>query len=273
MRLWLLCGALAVAIGVASWTIVERQHQTKWLEAYHAASDSFNQYNYPGAEGQLRGILPQAEKWWPNGKQLADTLNLLALVYDAENRPKDAEPLCDRAIAIFEKQSSPSSLDLAKAYANEGNVYMHEHRGAAADQRFTQALEIYREDPAGAGPELGSVLHSLGVLRALSGQVVQAQPLLEEAVKVYEKNLPGLNSDLAQGYLDLAEDYRIQGRISEADENDRKALAIQEKLFGNDSAIVRQTQARLGTNPRAGAAAANPSAHKQAAPAAPSTSN
>ena len=74
------------------------------------------------------------------------------LVYDAENRPKDAEPLCDRAIAIFEKQESPTSLDLAKAYANEGNVYMHEGRAAAADRRLTQALEIYRKDPTGAGP-------------------------------------------------------------------------------------------------------------------------
>jgi tetratricopeptide (TPR) repeat protein len=268
VRLWLLCGALAIAIGIAAWAIAERQHQTKWLEAYRAASDSFNQYNYTGAEGQLRSILPQAEKWWPNGKQLADTLNLLALVYDAENRPKDAEPLCDRAIAIFEKQSSPTSLDLAKAYANEGNVYMHEGRAAAADHRLTQALEIYRKDPTGAGPELGSVLHSLGVLRAVSGQVAQAQPLLEEAVKADEKNLPPLNSDLAQGYLDLAQDYRVQGRISDADEADRKALAIQEKLFGNDSAIVRQTESRLGTNPRAAGAAVPPPSHKQAIPSA-----
>jgi tetratricopeptide (TPR) repeat protein len=266
VRLWLLCGALVVAIGVASWAIVERQHQTKWLEAYRAASESFNQYNYTAAEGQLRGILPDAEKWWPNGKQLADTLNLLALVYDAENRPKDAEPLCDRAIGIFEKQSSPSSLDLAKAYANEGNVYMHEGRGDAADHRLTEALEIYRKDPVGAGPELGSVLHSLGVLRAVSGQVAQAQPLLEEAVKEYEKNLPGLNTDLAQGYLDLAQDYRVQGRISDADENDRKALAIQQKLYGNDSAIGRRTELRLGTNPRP--AAPTPSSGKQPAPAA-----
>ncbi len=153
MRLWLLCGALAVAIGVASWAVVVRQHQTKWLEAYHEASDSFSRYNYTQAEGQLRAILPEAEKWWPNGTQLADTLNLLAIVYDAENRPKDAEPLCDRAIAIFEKQPSPSSLDLAKAYANEGNVFMHEGRAADAEHRLTQALEIFRKDPAGAGPE------------------------------------------------------------------------------------------------------------------------
>ena len=99
----------------------------------------------------------------------------------------------------------------------------------------------------------------------MSGQVAQAQPLLEEAVKDDEKNLPPLNSDLAQGYLDLAQDYRVQGRISDADETDRKALAIQEKLFGNDSAIVRQTESRLGTNPRAAGAASTPSSGKRPA--------
>ncbi len=249
MRLWLLCGLLVAAIGMAGWAMLEREHQMKWLAAYHEASESFNRYDYPAAEGQLRGILPEAEKRWPNGKQLADTLNLLALVYDAENRPKEAEPLCERAIEIFEKQTPMPAQDLAKTYSNEGNVFMHEGRADAAEHRFNEALAIYRKNPAAAGPELGSVLHSLGVLRAVTGKVAEAQPLLEEAVKVYEQTLPSVNSDLAQGCLDLAEDYRVQGRIKDADDYDRKALAIQQQLFGNDSAIARQTAARLGTNP------------------------
>jgi tetratricopeptide (TPR) repeat protein len=259
---------LVAAIAVASWATIQRQHQAKWLDAYHEASVSYDRYNYTAAEGQLVAILPEAEKWWPNGKQVADTQNLLALVYDAENRPKDAEPLCDKAIAIFEKQTPPASLDLAKAYANEGNVFMHEGRATAADHRLEQALEIYRKNPKGAGAELGSVLHSIGVLRAVSGQTAQAQPFLEEAVNVYEKNLPQVNSDLAQGYLDLAEDYRIQGRIADADENDRKALAIQQKLFGSDSAIVRQTESRLGTTPKAVSAKSKSSSVSQSSPTA-----
>jgi len=249
LRLWTLCGVLVVAIGVAAWATLEREHQTKWLAAYHEASDSFDHYQYTVAEGQLRNILPQAEKWFANGKQLADTLNLLALVYDVESRPKEAEPLCERAIEIFEKQSPLPALDLAKAYSNEGNVFMHEGKPDAARHRFDQALAIYRKDPSTAGPELGSVLHSLGVLDAVTGQVSQAQPLLEEAVKVYEQTLPPINSDLAQGYLDLAEDYRVQGRIKDADDYDRKALSIQKKVFGDDSPIVKQTEARLGANP------------------------
>jgi len=236
--------------------MLQREHQMKWLAAYHDASDSFDRYNYPAAEGALRGILPQAEKWWPNGKQLADTLNLLALVYDSENRPKEAEPLCERAIEIFEKQTPMPEMDLAKAYANEGTVFMHEGRADAAQHRFNEALAIYRKNPSAAGPELGSVMHNLGVLSAVTGKVAEAQPLLEQAVKIYEQTLPSNSSDLAQGYLDLAEDYRVQGRIKDADDYDRKALAIQQKVFGNDSAIVKQTAARIGTSPAAPAPAA-----------------
>jgi tetratricopeptide (TPR) repeat protein len=256
VRLWILSGVLLAAIVVAGWAMLEREHQTKWLAAYHEASDSFDRYNYTIAEGQIRAILPQAEKWWPNGRQLADSLNLLALIYDAENRPKDAEPMSERAIGIFEKQSPLPEMDLAKAYSNEGNIFMHEGRPADAEHRFNEALAIYRKDPAGAGPELGSVLHSLGVLRAVTGQIAQAQPLLEEAVKVYEQTLPPVNSDLAQGYLDLAADYRVQGHIQDADGLDRKALAIQQQLYGKDSATVRQTDSRIGTNPAAAAPAA-----------------
>ncbi len=256
VRLWILSGVLVAAIIVSGWAMLEREHQTKWLAAYHEASDSFDRYNYSVAEGQIRAILPHAEKWWPSGRQFADSLNLLALVYDAENRPKDAEPLSERAIGIFEKQSPLPEMDLAKAYSNEGNIFMHEGRPAEAEHRFNEALAIYRKNTAGAGPELGSVLHSLGVLRAVTGQIAQAQPLLEEAVKVYEQTLPPVNSDLAQGYLDLAADYRVQGRIQDADGFDRKAQAIQQQLYGKDSATVRQTESRIGTNPATAASAA-----------------
>lgn len=248
MRLWILGALLLIAASVAAWTTVERHRQSKWLEAYLEASDSFNRSHYADAEGQLLTILPQAEKWWPTGHQLADTLNLLALIYDSEHRPKEAERLCERAIQIFQKQSgAASSLDLGKAYANEGNVFVHEDRPRDAEQRFHQALEIYQKDPAAAGGERGSVLHSLGVLSAKQGRYGEAQLLLQQAVKIYEQFLPPIHPDLAQGYLDLAAVFRAQGRTGDADDNDRKALAIQQRLFGNDSPTVRETESRIGS--------------------------
>src|SRR5208282_2884288 len=42
VRLWILSGVLLAAIVVAGWAMLEREHQTKWLAAYHEASDSFD---------------------------------------------------------------------------------------------------------------------------------------------------------------------------------------------------------------------------------------
>lgn len=247
MRLWILSALLVLVLGGASWATIKRHRETKWLKAYREASDSYERFHYADAEVQLRSILPNARKWWPAGRQLANTLNLLALVYSSENRFGEAEPLYDQAIAILERQPAGSSLDLGKTYANEGNVFLKEGKLEDAQHRFSQALAIYQQNLEAAGVERGSVLHSLGVLRAIQRRYSEAQPLMQDGLKIYEQYLPPAHPDLAQAYLDLAGLLRLEGQPTEANEYDRKALAIQQKLFGKDSAVVRETELRLGS--------------------------
>lgn len=268
MRIRILGALLILAIGAASWTAIKRHRQSKWLVDYREAADSYERLHYADAEVQLRAILPSAEKWWPNGRQLADTLNLLALVYSSEGRGREAEPLYDRAIAILERQPGDSSLDLAKAYANEGNIFLKEGKTEAAQHRLNEALLVYQQNPEAAGVELGSVLHSLGVVQAMQGRFSEAQPLMQQGLKIYEQYLPPAHPDLAQAYLDLAGLLRMQKEITEANDYDRKALAIQEKLFGNDSPVVRETELRIGSAPGKSSAAKSTSPDKSLARAA-----
>ena len=247
MRPWILGALLVLALGGASWATIKSHRQTKWLVAYREASDSYERSHYADAEVQLRAILPNAAKWWPNGRQFANTLNLLALVYASENRAGQAEPLYDQAIAILERQPAGSSLDLGKTYANEGNVFLKEGKLDDAQRRFNQALVIYQQNPETAGVERGSVLHSLGVLRTMQRRYSEAQPLLQEGLKIYERYLPPTHPDLAQAYLDLAALLRLQNEMTEANDYDRKALAIQQKLFGKDSAVVQETESRISS--------------------------
>ena len=250
MRRWILSALLVLALGGASWATIKRHRQAKWLIAYREASDSYERFHYADAEIQLKAILPNARKWWPDGPQLANTLNLLALVYASENRVGEAEPFYDQAIAILEKQpGASSSLDLGKTYANEGNIFLTERKLDVAQRRFNQALVIYQQNPQAAGVEQGSVLHSLGVLRAMQGRYSDARPLMQVGLKIYEQYLPPAHPDLAQAYLDLAGLLRLQNEITEANDYDRKALAIQQKLFGKDSAVVRETELRINSVP------------------------
>jgi tetratricopeptide (TPR) repeat protein len=243
MRIGILASILAVAVGIASWTAVQRHRQTQWLRAYREANDSLQRRHYADAEAQLRMILPQEKE--PTSRQAAMTLNLLALIYHAQGHMKEAEPLFERAIHIFAKDGPSSSMDLAGACTAEGRMYLEEGRFQEADQKLQQALAIYQKEPAKAGAELGTTLHNLGLARIGEGRKTEAEPLLEQAIQIYQRTLSIDDLNLAQLYLDLAVEYRLEQKPKEAQAMDQKALQIQERVFGNDSPAARETRARL----------------------------
>jgi tetratricopeptide (TPR) repeat protein len=243
MRLGILAALLAIVAGIAYWTVARQHEQTRWVTGYREASDSYERMHYADAETQLRMLTLQAKQ--PDSYQSALAMNLLALVYHAQGRRTEAEPLFEKAIHIFEKDGPRARMDLAKACNNEGRVYLEENRLSEAEQRLQQALAIFQEEPAAAGAELGGALQNLGLVRRAQKRATQAQSLLEQAVQTFERTLSPLDLNLAQSYLDLADQYRSVGLLKNAQEMDQKALFIQEHAFGSESAVVKETRARI----------------------------
>jgi tetratricopeptide (TPR) repeat protein len=243
MRLGILVALLAIVAGIAYWTVVRQHEETRWVTGYQEAIDSYERMHYADAEAQLRMLPPEAMK--PDSHRSALTINLLALVYHAEGRRKEAEPLFEKAIHIFEKEGPTSRMDFAKACNNEGRTYLEENRLQEAEQRLQQALAIFQKEPANAGAELGSALQNLGLVRRGQKRGTEAQSLLEQAVQIFERNLLPSDLTLTQAHLDLADQYRSNGLFKNAQEMDEKALLIQERAFGSDSAVVKETRARI----------------------------
>jgi tetratricopeptide (TPR) repeat protein len=257
MRLGILAAILAVAAGLAYWTVVRQHEQAQWLTKYREANDSFERMHYADAEAQLRMLLP-------GSGQPADThhaalaMNLMALVYHAQGRKKEAQPLFEGAIRIFEREGSTSRVDLAKACNNEGRIFLEWNHLQEAEQRLQQALAIFQTEPAAAGAELGSALENLGLVRRGQKRDSDAQSLLEQAVQVFERNLSPTDLNLAQGYLDLAGEYRLRGFLKNAQEMDQKALSIQVRAFGSDSPTVQGTRTRIAQESISPSVAAHP---------------
>jgi tetratricopeptide (TPR) repeat protein len=245
MRLWIYASLLAIAVGIASWTAVHRHRQTLWLRAYREANDSLQRGHYADAEGQLL-ILTGSKQ--PGEHQSALSMNLLAVVYQAEGKRSEAEPLFEKAIHIFDRERPSSNLDFGKACTNEGRMYLEEGKLQEAEQRLEQAIAVYRVNPDLAGAELGGALHNLGLVRVVQRRTAEGQVLLEQALQIYGKNLRPDDLNLAQAYLDLAVAYKLGGRLQEAQEMDGKALRIQEQVFGTDSPVARETRARIKQN-------------------------
>lgn len=253
MRLGILAAVLAVAVGLAYWTTDQHRRQTQWLSAYKEAGDSFERRHYADAEGQLRMIMPEAK--WPTEHRAALAMNLLGLVYHEEGRGQEVVPLFETAIQIFAKEGQSSQMDLAKSCNNVGRIYLEQRRLPEAEQKLQQAIAIFQKEPTVAKAELGSALQNLGLVRVGQKRDKDAQALLEQAVQIYQQYLPPDHLDLAQGYLDLAGEYRNEGLLINARDMDQKALAIQERAFGSESPVVKQTRARVDLESKAASAA------------------
>src|SRR5258708_40227054 len=108
MGIGIVIGILGLVGGVGHWAGQQHHKKAQWVTAYREASDSYERMHYGDAEAQLRVLLPEGSKG--DTHQSALTMNLLALVYHAEERQNKAEPLFEKAIQAFEKEGPTSRM-------------------------------------------------------------------------------------------------------------------------------------------------------------------
>ena len=83
-----------------------------------AATEAYQQANYAEVEKQLSAALQEAEKFGPEDPRLATSLNNLAVLYNAQGKYVEAEPLHQRALAIVEKALGPEHPNVAESLEN-----------------------------------------------------------------------------------------------------------------------------------------------------------
>ena len=81
--------------------------ETQWKQ-YMDAADAANQRgDYEEAVGQTKAASKEAEDFGEQDPRFGTTLNNLALLYYAQGRYAEAEPLYERLLAIWEKALGP----------------------------------------------------------------------------------------------------------------------------------------------------------------------
>src|SRR2546425_452013 len=84
-----------------------------WEASTRAGEQAYRQGRYSEAERSFQAALKEAEQFGPEDPRVARTLNNLALLYDAQHRYAEAEPLLQRALAIQAKALGPAHPDVA----------------------------------------------------------------------------------------------------------------------------------------------------------------
>jgi tetratricopeptide (TPR) repeat protein len=124
----------------------------------------------------------------PSIRPTATALNNLASLYNVTGAYATAEPLYQRALAIYEKALGPKHPGTARALNDLALLYRDTGAYAKAEPLYQRALAIYEEALDPEHPYTAALLHSLALLYRATGAYAKAEPLFERAQGIDEIN-------------------------------------------------------------------------------------
>jgi tetratricopeptide (TPR) repeat protein len=230
--------------------------QSNWAAHMHSAKQARQTGNHDAAEKHFQAAVEEAERMGPDELRLASSLNSLALLYQAQERYAEAEPLFERSLELLEKKLGPEHQDVATCLANLGMLRVRRKAWLKAEPPLQRALKI-REKRLGENHlNVADSLYDLATLyvtqdRIPLKRVTTPRP---EPITPLTPRLP--HSDIANPrYISIlptvlppmpsgtsGTDY-----AEEAQSLLKRALAIRAKLLGNEHPETLGTMDRLAS--------------------------
>ena len=229
----LLGSSLGVSIALAEEETDVSELNAKFQRLY--ATKQFNQAA-PIAEKILQIT---EETRGPEDRKTAVAANNLAEVYRYMGQYAKAEPLYERALKVFEKDSALSKRTDRKAWPRA--LYDRMGQYAKAEPLELRALRIYENALGPDHPDTARANINLAQLYCDKGEFAKAEPLAIRAFKVDEKKLGAEHLDTAKDLIVLANLYRDTAQYTKAEPLYQRALKIREKSLGPNHTTVATT--------------------------------
>jgi tetratricopeptide (TPR) repeat protein len=173
---------------------------------------------------------------------VAQSLNTLACLYDAQGRFDEAEPLYSRSLAIEQKVRGPEHPNIAALLDNLATLHHAQNHFVQAECYYRRALAV--REKIGNVRDLAPTLYNLGVLYN-DLRNAAAEPLLKRSLTLREKALGPDHLDVAASLEGLAALHARQGRSTSAEPLYQWAVVILEKALGADHPEVARCLTKL----------------------------
>jgi len=195
--------------------------EAAWEQYIKAGIADYQKGDYADAIKQTNAALKEAEAFGEEDPRFATSLNNLALVYYAQGRYTETEPLYKRALGIQEKVLGPEHPDVATSLNNLAELYQVQGRYAKAEPLHKRALGIQEKV---LGPEASSVQPSpkkdgtniqIGTTGNIAGDanVVTNQDPPNAPIEEDEANNGDDEANNGNALLDSPGDRRIVGGL------------------------------------------------------------
>jgi tetratricopeptide (TPR) repeat protein len=205
---------------------------------------AFQEGRWLNAETSLRAALKAAEYFGLQNPFVAVALYFLGSTQQKQDRPADAEPLFQRALAILDVQPTIEDLelaaihglilnDLAIIYASGGSTATrpsaNQDRLHEAERLFQRALAIREKSDRS---QVGRTLGNLTQVYIDLGRWNEAAVWAQRAVSFFEQAGPESSGTAILELDRLAEIYLHEGRLAEAEPLIRRIVSYYEQNVG-----------------------------------------
>jgi CHAT domain-containing protein len=159
----------------------------------------------------------------------------------AQGNYSQAEPLYQRALAIYEKRLGKEHFLVAYSLGNLATLYVELGNDSQAEPLIQRALAIREKVLGKEHPLVADSLGNLALLYVTQGNYSQAEPLIQRSLAITEKVLGKEHFLVADSLGRLALLYVAQGNYSQAEPLYQRSLAIYEKRLGKEHLAVAQS--------------------------------
>jgi len=249
-------GVLAVfvfMIGAAHGCAQQRSLQAPWSPSARPTTteatrlDALVEQLY--GEGRLQEAVPIAERslalrekaLGPRHRDVAQSLNHLALLYRAQGEYAKAEPLYSRALDIRENALGALHPAVARSLNYLAGLYLAQGAYGKAEPLLIRALDILEKVMGAMHPEVASSLDKLATLYQAQGAYAKAESLYLRSLDLHGTAPGAMHSHGAPSLDAIALSYRARDAYAKAEPLWVRALDIREQALGAMHPAVAQS--------------------------------
>lgn len=177
------------------------------------------------AKPLLRESLALWSKLGPNHPLTVTGLSNWARVLQAEGKHSEARQYFERALAVAQHSETPDTYRVARIQYQQALLQFDCGHYRAAEELARRALSAQRAIAGGkTAPDTAWTMMTLGEAKVFQHDPQGAEPLLREALEIFEEKLPPRYPPIMTAQIRLGEALTAEGKASTAEPILREAL-------------------------------------------------
>lgn len=175
----------------------------------------------------------------------AELYETLGSFYESLGKFDQAQTMYQSALDERKVTFGLQSPEVAESLVGLGGLRDNEAQYDEAEKLYRQALAIAKQTLPARHPFVAKAMYSLGTVLVNRGQYDQAIPILDEAVRLQSQD-EASTADLIVSLGELANARFYHGDYAISDSLNKRALAMDRKIYGNHHPNVAEDLINLG---------------------------